>query len=163
MSSRAPELLIVVRLFIIDSSPSGGGENKGFLNMKKYLLTGFVLIVSACASTHRPSYIYNEVLVINNSNELLREVTITVPSTGRSFGCGNVAPLGICANRFGKRPYQYNPIQVEWTYGNTQRKSDEFVIEVPAYFSPGNSMRAVFDVSAEGDMSAYFDQDLPTR
>lgn len=131
--------------------------------MKKYLITGFALLVSACATTYRPSHIYSEVLVNNNSNELLSEVTISVPSTGLSFSCGNVAPLGICANRFGKRRYQYSPIQVEWTYGNTQRKTEEFVIEVPAYFTTGNTLRAVFDVSAEGEMSAYFEQDTPTR
>jgi len=131
--------------------------------MKKLLIIGFLLLVSACATSHRPSHTFNGVMVVNNSRELLNEVKITVPSNNRSFSCENVAPLGICSNRFGRRRYEHDSIQVEWTYGNAARQSDEFVIKVPATFSTGHPMRAVFTVSPQGEMSAYFDQKLPNK
>ncbi len=131
--------------------------------MKKLILAGAVLAVTACASNSRPEYKINEILLVNNSRELLREVTVSVPSTGRSFGCGSVAPLGICGNRIPRRRYEYNPIRVEWTFGNRSRSTDEFVIPVPATFYTGLPLRAVLAVSPDGSIEAYFEQDTPLR
>jgi hypothetical protein len=127
--------------------------------MKKYLVIGIVLVVSACSTTYKPMYMYNEILVVNNSRELLQEVTITAPSTGRTFSCGNIAPLGICSNHFDNRRYQYNPIRISWVVGNFAQQTEEFVVPVPDSFATGVPLKGVLAVSAEGQMSAYFQQE----
>lgn len=131
--------------------------------MKKILLLCCAVLVTACATSYRPSYIYNEILVVNNSKEMIQQVTISVPSTGATFSCGNIAPLGICSNRMGKRRYEYNPIKIDWVFGNTPGQTGEFVIEVPAYFSISGALRAVLAFSPEGEISTYFEQDTPVR
>lgn len=98
--------------------------------MKKCLVIGIVLVVSACSTSYKPMCMYNENIVVNNSRELVQEVTITVPSTGRTFSCGNIAPLGICSNHFDKRRYDYNPIRIVWAFGNSTQQTDEFVVPV---------------------------------
>lgn len=132
--------------------------------MKKLLFPGFALLLTACASTeYRPSYMIDEIQVINNSREMIQQVTVSVPSTGATFGCGNIAPFGICSNRMDKRRYEYNPIKIDWVFGNTSGQTEEFVIDVPAYFSTGVPLRAVLAFSPEGELSAYFEQETPFR
>lgn len=105
----------------------------------------------------------NEIQVVNNSREMIQQVTVSVPSTGATFGCGNIAPFGICSNRMDKRRYEYNPIKIDWVFGNTSGQTEEFVIDVPAYFSTGVPLRAVLAFSPEGELSAYFEQETPFR
>ncbi len=131
--------------------------------MRNLALAWVLVTIAACAGTSRPEYQINEVLVVNNSRAVLNDVRITVPSTGRSFTCGSVAPLGICGNRFGKRRYEYRPIRIEWRYGDRSRRSDEFVVPVPATFYTGVPLRAVLSVSPDGAIETYFEQDAPTR
>ena len=101
--------------------------------------------------------------MVNNSREIIRDVTIRDVANDRVFSCGNVAPLGICSNRFPKRPYAQNPIQIEWSFGGAALKTEEFVVPVPPYFYSGISLRGVLEISPEGAVSAYFDQETPFR
>jgi len=77
------------------------------------------------------------------------------------FNCGNIAPFGICSNKFAKRRYERNPIRVEWTFGNSTRQSGEFVVDVPATFYTSFALRGVLDIEADGSISAYFMQETP--
>ena len=119
------------------------------------------LLFTGCATTHQPSYIFNEVMVVNNSAETLRNVTVRDAASGRQFDCGDIAPFGICANRFGKRRYAQNPIQIDWAFGSAAARSDEFVIVPPPYHVTGLTMGAVLEISEQGSIEAYFDQDTP--
>ncbi len=127
--------------------------------MKKTVVVMSVILVAACAGTNRPSYSVNEILLVNNSREVLREVKVSVPSTRRSFSCGSVAPLGICGNKIPRRRYEYNPIRVEWTFGNRSRSTGEFIVQVPDTFSAELPLRGVLAVSQDGSIEAYFEQD----
>lgn len=121
----------------------------------------FGLSLASCATSYQPRYSYNEILVVNNSKELVRNATITVSGTGQVFSCGNIAPLGICSNRFGQRRYEMNPIKVDWTFGNTARQSGEFIVKVPAYYPTGLALRGVLAIEADGSISVYFEQETP--
>lgn len=114
--------------------------------------------LAACVSGHGSVYYFNEVLIVNNSKESIRDVSISVPATGRRFGCANIAPLGICANKFPRRAYEYRPVRIDWVHGGKPRRSDSFVVDVPPAFSSGQVMRAVIDISPEGAIRAYFQQ-----
>lgn len=121
------------------------------------------IALAARASDYQPVYSYNEILIVNNSNELIRDVTISVTGTGRKFSCANIAPLGICSNKFPRRPYEYSPIQVGWTFGNETHQTDKFVVDVPPTFYTGLVLRGVIDISPEGAVSAFFQQENPIR
>ena len=131
--------------------------------MKKFSIALFALSLVACASGPRSFYFYNEILVVNNSNQMIRDVSIKVSGTGRVFSCGNIAPFGICSNRFGKRRYEMNPIQVGWTFGNTARQTGDFVVEVPATLYSGLAMRGVLAINPDGSIATYFEQDTPNN
>ncbi len=131
--------------------------------LRKLLPAVFAVGLGACATGYKSPHIYYELQVVNNSDQVLGDVRVTLTGIGRSFECGDVAALGICFNRFGKRRYDYQPVRVEWTAGSGDRRNDEFVIDVPATFSSGAALRAVLAVSESGEMSAYFEQDSLRR
>ena len=122
-----------------------------------------VCLIAACATSYQPTYYYNEIRVINNSSQILRNFSIRVPATGGEFSCGNVAPKGLCSNRFGKRKYQYNPIEVEWRYGGNPLQTQEFTVPVPGTFTLGLAIQGVVEVSENGEMRAYFRQETLYR
>lgn len=129
--------------------------------IKKFSILFPILLLSACASGYNPIYHYNEVLIINNSRELIQDVTITAKETGRSFSCGNIAPLGICSNKIPQRRYNYKPIQIAWVFGSTARQTEEFVLKVPATMHIGLPLRGVLEISPQGVITAHFEQDSP--
>ena len=130
---------------------------------KNHRLVILGLLLSSCATGYEPQYFYNEILVINNSRELIQDVRISAEATGRSFSCGNIAPLGICSNKIPRRQYMKSPITLAWVFDNTTRKTEEFVLEVPATMSTEYPLRGVLEISPQGSISAYFQQDTPVE
>ena len=131
--------------------------------VKNYFIVAVALLLSACAtsSDYSQSYVYNEILIVNNSKELIQEVTISSAASGRSFSCGNIAPLGICSNKMGNRRFKEDPFQVNWVFGNNARRTDELSPTVPAYYQSGLALRVVLEISPQGEISAHFEQDSP--
>jgi hypothetical protein len=142
----------------------GGGEIIRFSSMKKnYLFVILGLLLSSCAISYESQYFYNEILVINKSRKLIQDVSVSAEATGRSFSCGNIAPLGICSNKIPQRRYMKSPITIAWVFGNTARQTDEFVLEVPAAMSTEYPLRGVLEISPQGSIWAYFQQDTPVE
>ena len=131
--------------------------------MKKYFILIPGLLLSSCATSYESPYSYNEILIINRSRQLIQDVTISAGETNRTFSCGNIAPLGICSDKFPRRPYLKNPIRISWVFGNTSGQSNDFVLEVPATYSTEFPLRGVLEISPQGSISAYFQQDTPVN
>jgi hypothetical protein len=131
--------------------------------MKKSISAAAILVLSACSTgkNHGPTYSYNELQVVNNSQQQIRDMTISVPDTDSVYDCGNIAALGICSKRFGRQRYTQAPFSVAWTFGSGERQTDEIAIKIPAYSSPGIPLLAMLEISAEGVISAYFEQLTP--
>jgi hypothetical protein len=132
--------------------------------MKKsytFLIAG--LLLSACATSHESPYFYNEILIINNSREMIQDVSIRAGESGRMFSCGNIAPRGICSDKFPKRRYMKSPIKIAWVFGNIAHQTDEFILEVPATFDTELNLRGVLEITPEGSISAYFEQTSSTE
>ena len=126
---------------------------------KNHIILIIGLLLSSCATSYESPYSYNEILIINRSRQLIQDVTISAAGTNRTFSCGNIAPLGICSDKFPERRYLKNPIRIGWVFGNTSGQTDEFVLEVPTTFSAEIPLRGVLEISPQGSISAYFQQD----
>ena len=127
---------------------------------KETIIVTVALLLSACATgtNHAPTYTYNEIMVINNSKESIRSLTVTTAESGGIFSCENIAALGVCSDRFTRRRYKEGAFSVDWVFGDSVRQTNEVGVEVPAYSSPGVPLRAVLEISPQGVMSAYFEQ-----
>lgn len=131
--------------------------------MKKYFILIPGLLLSSCVTSYESPYSYNEILIVNRSRQLIQDVTISAGETNRRFSCGNIAPLGICSDKFPRRPYLKSPIRISWVFGNTSGQSNDFVLEVPATYSTEFPLRGVLEISPQGSISAYFQQDTPVN
>ena len=139
--------------------------------MKQTIIVAVALLLSACAtgSNLGPTYTYEEIEVVNNSKEPIRNLTIRVTdsadvsASGEVFSCENIIALGVCSQRFTLRRYKEGAFSVDWVSGDSDRQTAEIAARVPAYSAPGIPLRAVFSISPEGVMTAYFEQNTPFR
>ena len=122
--------------------------------MNRLLITISLLVLTSCAGISAPQYRLEEILVVNKSRQPLRDVSIR--AGGRVFGCGNIAPRGICSNRFAPRPYEARPIEIEWAHGAGAPRKQILEVAVPADFSTGIALRGVLEFDTAGTPAAYF-------
>lgn len=118
-------------------------------------------LLCGCATIQAATYYYDEVVVLNQSRSLLRDVEIMSSESGRVFSCGNIAPRGICSNRFRPQVYRGSPIRLTWAIGAGARHSKVIELELPTSFVVEIPLRGVILISASGDISAYLQQDQP--
>jgi hypothetical protein len=119
------------------------------------------MLLAGCASKQGPAYTYNEVVIVNKSRMPLSDVTISAAESGRVFSCGNIAPRGICANKFRPRLYRGEPIQIALMTGDGRRRSETVELTLPARFVPQLPLRGVLVIGSRGEISAYLQQDVP--
>ena len=131
--------------------------------IKKNILAVVGIMLASCATENKPVYFFNEILVVNNSREFIRDVSISAVDSGRQFSCTNIAPLGICSNKFPRRRYEYAPIRIDWSFAGKARQTDSFVVDVPLTFYTGQVLRGVLEIGPEGAVKAYFQQENPVK
>ena len=135
----------------------------GKFKMKPILISlSAAFLLASCASSYKPQYHINEIVVVNNSKQIVEDVSFRSTATGRVFACGNVAPLGICADRFPRRRLDEGPIVVEWKLGG-ERGSATLPVEVPSYYVTGRMLRGVLDIGADGSVTGRFEQETSFR
>lgn len=120
-----------------------------------------VALSSGCATIRGPAYSYNELVILNQSRAVVRDVAISSTETGGLFSCGNIAPRGICSNRFAARPYRGSPIRIDWAIGNGSRHSKTIALAPPTSFVPELPMRGVLVIGDRGGIDAYLQQEAP--
>ena len=118
-------------------------------------------LLSSCVTVPEPVFTYNEVVIINRLRIPVQDVAIAASESGRVFSCGNIAPRGICSNKFPAQPYYGNPIQVSWLVGNGKRHNRTIELVLPESFTPEIPLRGVLVIGAQGAMSAYLEQEAP--
>lgn len=137
--------------------------------MKQTIIVAFALLFSASATAANlgPTYTFEEIEVVNNSKQPIRNLTIRVAGSGdgsdRVFSCENIIALGICQQRFSRLRYKEGGFIVDWVPGDSDRQTAEIGVKVPAYSSPGIPLSVVFSISPEGAMTAKFKQNTPLR
>jgi len=120
-----------------------------------------VFLAAGCASLQSPGYTYNEIVIVNQTRSPVRDVAVTATESGRMFSCGNIAPRGICSNKFPPQPYRASPVQIDWMIGNGTRHSKIIELTLPASFVAGLPLRGVLLIDAQGQVSAYLQQEAP--
>ena len=132
--------------------------------MRNILTLGLgIFVLAACATDFRAIHLYNEIMVVNESSSMIQDLTVRVSDTGRKFNCANIAPKGFCSNRFKPRRYEYQPIEIEWTFDGRTRKTESFVVDVSPNLPMGRILRGVIKVRPGGEISAGFVEFRPNR
>ena len=131
--------------------------------MKKLIALLACCLMTACAGGYNPSYYFNEVQVVNLTGATITDVSWQVVNSPKALSCPEVAKFAMCAERFPKRRYPQQGIEVSWTEADGGRKSNMPNPSVAAYFSTPFPLRVVMELNEDGSVKAFYEQDEPGR
>ena len=127
--------------------------------MKKLLITLSCLILAACAGSYNPRFYYSNIEVANLSGGAITTVEVQVGADGRNLRCETVAKNALCQERFGKRPYPQQDIELSWQDSDGNPQSIRVNPHLPATLIPSWALRIMLDIREDGSVKAYFKQD----
>ena len=129
--------------------------------MKKLTLLLLALTSVACATGYNPDYYYNEIQVANLTGATITQVNLQVGGTDRTLSCDEVLKNALCADRFSKRSYPQQLLDLSWIHGDGQQMSQQVAPKIPVYFGPAFPLRIMLEISENGTVKAYFEQEAP--
>ena len=129
--------------------------------MKSITIVLLAMVTVACAGGYHPNYYYNEVHVVNLSGATIRDVDWRIVGTDRSRLCAEVAMHAMCYDRFGRRRYPHQGIDLVWKHPDGGSKAETVNPHVPAYFSTAFPLRIVAEINPDGSVETFYEQDEP--
>ena len=128
---------------------------------KEFVIASVALLLSACAtgSNRGPTYSYEQIEVVNNSEKPIRDMTVRATGTDHVFNCESIIPLGVCQSRFAARRFKEGSFSIDWVFGDSAAQTSEIEAAVPAYNSPGTPLTVMIEISPEGVITVYFKQE----
>ncbi len=129
--------------------------------MKKLSILLLSGLVVACVTSYNPNYYYNEVQVVNLSGAAISAVKVRVGEAGRKLSCDNVLKNALCDERFSKRRYPPQGIQLSWTHADGSQNSEQLVPAIPVTYSTALPLRVILEISADGSVKSFFEQEEP--
>ena len=129
--------------------------------MKTLLVTLFCLTLAACAGAgaYNHRYYYSDIEVANLSGGAITDVEVQVGADGRNLRCETVASNALCQERFGKRPYPQQDIELSWQDSDGNAQSPTVNPHLPATLTASGALRIMLDIREDGSVKAYFKQD----
>ena len=125
------------------------------------LFTGGFL--SACVTGYNPSYYFNELQGVNLTGATIKDVSLQMKASPKTLNCAEVANFALCSDRFGKRLYPQQGIELSWTHPDGSQKSDTLNPGIPAFFTAAFPLRIVMEVLEDGSVKAFYEQEEPGR
>ena len=91
--------------------------------------------------TRRPigEYDYTFPIVTVEGSIKPSKLAIGVADSPKTLACEEVAKNAMCADRFGKRLYPQQGIELSWTHTDGSRKSDSFAPAIPVTYNSESS------------------------
>ena len=133
------------------------------LTIKKLSILLLAVTGAGCAMTYNPTYFYNETQVVNLTGETITEVSLRVGGGGRTLACAEVVNNALCDDRFGKRRYPQQGLELSWIHGDGKQKSQQLAPAIPAYFATAFPLRIMLEIFEDGTVKAYYEQEEPGR
>ena len=129
--------------------------------MKKQLMVMLSLSTLACVTGYNPRFYFNEIQVVNLSTAMIADVRVGFVGSPQTLACEEVAKYAMCADRFGKRMYPQQGIELSWTHTDGSRKSDLFAPVIPVTFNAAFPLRIMMEVNADGSVKPFYEQEEP--
>lgn len=117
------------------------------------------LLLSACGFSYNPRYYYNNVEIANLTGDTIRDLRVQIGIDGRVIACDEVTDKRLCQQRFGKRPYPQDLVDISWRDTAGQQQSRQINPSIPLTLTPSLALRLVLEINADGSIKAYFRQD----
>jgi hypothetical protein len=129
--------------------------------MKKLSILLFSVLTVACVTGYNPTYYFNEIQVVNLSGATITNVSMRVKGSDKTLSCEEVTKNRLCHDRFGKRLYPQQEIELSWTHSDGSQKSQQLNPGIPAYYFPVFALRVMLEINEDGSVKSFFEQDQP--
>ena len=117
------------------------------------------LVLASCAGGYNPRFYYANIEVANLSGGDISDVVVQIGADGRTLRCESVPNKQLCQERFGKRPYPQQDIELSWKDSEGNPQSISVNPHLPATLTPSWSLRIMLDINENASVKAYFKQD----
>ena len=127
--------------------------------MKKLSILLFSVLTAACVTGYNPTYYFNEIQVVNLSGATISKVNLRFSGSDKTLSCDEVAKNALCHDRFSKRRYPQQVIDLSWTHGDGSQKSQQLTPGIGAYYSPGRPLRLMLEINEDGSAKPLIKQE----
>lgn len=129
--------------------------------MKHLLAIVAAASLAGCAGNYgyNPDYYFNYVEVINLSGGPIRDVSLRVNGSPKTLACERVNANAICEDRFGKRRYPQQGLDLSWIHPDGSAKSDTLSPPIPVTFNYGRPVQVYLEIRENGSVKAYYKQE----
>jgi len=127
--------------------------------MKVMLFALSCLALVSCATGYTPKVSYNYVEVANHTGGTISNVELQVGTDGRNLRCDTVAAKRICEERFGRRNYPNQTIDLSWQDSAGELQSRQLDPKIPATTSSGIPQRLLMRIKEDGSVEVEFRED----
>lgn len=131
--------------------------------MNKLIALAACGLISACATGYNPRYYFNEVQVVNLAGATIEDVSLRVNESRITLACSEVLKFAMCHDRFGRRYYPQQGIELSWTHKDGSRRSEFANPHVPVFFPRSFPLRIVLEIAEDGSVKTFYEQDEPGR
>ncbi len=119
------------------------------------ILTG--LLLTACNAGYSPRFYYNYIEVANLSGKTISNLELQVGE--RDLRCETVTNNSICEERFGKRPYPQQPVQLSWQDGDGKQQMQQPNPSALATMTPAWPLHLYLEINEDGSVKVNLRQD----
>lgn len=126
--------------------------------MKKLIIVVCSFVVVACVTGYTPRYIYGEIQVVNLSGATINDVQVRIGGSGRTLNCERVDDNRICYDKFGRRPFPQQGIDLSWTHGDGSQKSQQLTPKFPINLSSPTPLALLLHIDETGSVDIRFIQ-----
>ena len=126
--------------------------------MKKIIIITAAVLAVSCATGYEPEYRYNQLRILNNSDQPIRNLTIQDRNIEQRLECGNLTAFGFCQHPIPKRRYQGLPMDVSWVTSDGTTKSQSVVAASKGPYTPGTPIQVELNFAKDGSLSGVVEQ-----
>ena len=127
--------------------------------MKIALVTLSCLTLISCSIGYSPRFYYSFIEVANHTGDTINNVELQIGADGRNLRCEEVTKNRTCNERFGKRPYPQQTIELSWQDSAGQSQTRQLDPMLSATLSPALGLKILLKIKEDGSVTVDFRQD----
>jgi hypothetical protein len=127
--------------------------------MKITLFALSCLTLVACSMGYAPRMYYSYIEVANHTGTTITNVELQIGVDDRNLRCDTVTKNSICEERFGKRRYPREIIELSWQDSAGQPQTRQLDPVLSVHLSPTFGMKILLKIKEDGSVTVDIRQD----
>ena len=127
--------------------------------MKKLLMLPVIFVLASCATGYSPEYRYSQVRVLNNSDQMIKNLVIQDQNSQRTLECGDLNGYGFCQHPIPKLRYKSMPLDVSWMTEDGTNRTESVEPAIKGPYTQGSPIQVELNFAEDGSLSGVLKQE----